>query len=131
MNTNNLLLLGALGIGAYFIFSNKNNSSVIYAGGGSSPSPAPLIITTPNPTPATSTPATTTTTRTASSSSGSSSGGRSQRNNTYDRTSGVLIAGGQGYSVAPENVGRQIVNATTQQAQSVYTRINVNPYARL
>jgi len=128
MKTSNLLLIGAIGIGAYFLFKNSN-SQVIYSGGGISSAPTPLIINNPNPT--TSTTTTEPPKVISSGSSGSSSVGRSMRNNTYDKTSGILMTGGQGYSVAPQNVGRQIVNATTQQAQSVYKRVVVNPYANL
>jgi len=123
MKTTDLMIIGGLALGAYFLWKNSSSGE---SWAGSSPSPPPA---TPTPTPLK---IKNNDGNARGSGRGSGGGGgMSIRDNTYDAISGTIKISGQGYSVRPENVGKLISQVTTQKAQSAYSRINVNPYRGL
>jgi len=117
MKTDTLLIIAGLGVAAYFLLGNKSASAFTTTNTTIAGTQTPPTTTTPPPdviiqaAPKTST--------------------RSNSTTSYDKKSGVLFVGDQGFSVRPENASKLSVQQQLGQAQSVYTRTIVNPYARL
>lgn len=128
MKTNNLILIGGLIVGAYFLLRNtpqRNDMFISTYGGSQNPLPqqssAPIITITSE-----------STSTIKSRQNANDTGGliTSSKNNVYDRTTGTIKVNNKGYSVSPQNAGKLIVQETIKDAQSVYSRVNINPYSR-
>jgi hypothetical protein len=122
MKDNTLLILAALGVGAFFLFRNVNAYPTPMLGGASGQAGAQG---TPG---STGSPGKTLTLDTSGRKTGSEPGtplnirGRSGAAGPYP---GTVIIGGLGYSQATPQ------NNEISTAQAAYPRIQVNPYANL